>query len=238
MNNPETPTILSILVLEDLAMAVFLPVVAVLLIGQGLVAGVVSVSIALVTVGIVLFVALRHGETISRVVSHKSDEVVLLSTFGIVLVVAGIAQQLQVSAAVGAFLVGVALSGPIVKRAHHLLGPLRDLFAALFFLFFGLQIDPASLPPVLLQAVALGVVTGLTKLLTGWWAARRAGSGHAWRLESRGCIGGPWRILHRDRGPGDNRGTGGAVGTAGGGLRLVPGGNRANRRPVDEGQKQ
>ena len=102
LGNPETPTILSILVLEDLGMAVFLPVVAVLLIGQGVVAGVVSVAIALVTVGVVLFVALRHGEAISRVVSHKSDEVVLLSTFGVVLVVAGIAQRLQVSAVVGA----------------------------------------------------------------------------------------------------------------------------------------
>ena len=175
LGNPETPTILSILVLEDLAMAVFLPVVAVLLIGQGILAGVFSVSVALVAVGIVLFVALRHGASMSRLVAHKSDEVVLLSTFGIVLVVAGVAQQLQVSAAVGAFLVGVALSGPIVQRTHHLIGPLRDLFAALFFLFFGLQIDPASLPPVLLQAVALGVVTGLTKLVTGWWAARRVG---------------------------------------------------------------
>src|SRR5580658_8189113 len=77
LSNPETPTILSILVLEDLAMAVFLPVVAVLLIGQGLVAGVASVSIALITVAIVLFVALRHGVAISRVVSHQSDEVVL-----------------------------------------------------------------------------------------------------------------------------------------------------------------
>ena len=43
-----------------------------------------------------------------------------------------------------AFLVGVALSGPIVARTHQLLGSLRDLFAATFFLFFGLQIDPAN----------------------------------------------------------------------------------------------
>ena len=63
-------------------------------------------------------------------------------------------QRLQVSAAVGAFLVGVALSGPLVQQTQRLLGPLRDLFAALFFLFFGLQIDPATLPPVLWQAVA------------------------------------------------------------------------------------
>jgi len=177
LNNPETPTILSILVLEDLVMAVFLPLVAVLLLGQGIAAGVVSVLIALATVGIVLVVAVRFGEALSRILIHKSDEVILLTTFGLVLVVAGVAQLLQVSAAVGAFLVGVALSGPIVKQTHRLLGPLRDLFAALFFLFFGLQIDPATLPPVLWQAAALGVVTAATKLLTGWWAARRAGVG-------------------------------------------------------------
>jgi CPA2 family monovalent cation:H+ antiporter-2 len=173
LNNSETPTILSILVLEDLAMAVFLPLVAVLLIGQGLVAGIVSVLLALVTVGVVLLVALRYGRAMSRVVSHGSDEVILLSTFGLV-VVAGVAQRLQVSAAVGAFLVGMALSGPIVHQSQRLLGPLRDLFAAFFF-FFGLEMDPGKLPPVLLPAGVLGLMTALTKLLTGWWAARRAG---------------------------------------------------------------
>jgi len=175
LNNPETPSILSILVLEDLAMAVFLPLVAVLLIGQGFGAALASIGVALVTVGVVLFVAVRYGHAISRVVAHESDEIVLLTTFGIVLLVAGAAQQLQVSAAVGAFLVGIALSEPIVEHAHRLLGPLRDLFAAIFFFFFGLQIDPATLPPVLLLALGLGLVTALTKLLTGWWAARRAG---------------------------------------------------------------
>jgi monovalent cation:H+ antiporter-2, CPA2 family len=175
LNNPETPVVLSVLVLEDLAMAVFLPLAAVLLVGQGLLAGLVSALAALATVAVVLFVALRYGEGMSRVLAHRSPEVVLLSTFGLVLVVAGLAQRLQVSAAVGAFLVGVALSGPLVKQTHQLLGPLRDLFAALFFLFFGLQIDPSTLPPVWWQATALGVVTAATKFVTGWWAARRAG---------------------------------------------------------------
>lgn len=136
MGNPETPTILSILVLEDLAMAVYLPLVAVLLIGQGFVAGLISVLVALATVAVVLLAALRYGKAISRVLAHRSDEAVLLSTFGLVLLVAGVAQRLQVSAAVGAFLVGVALSGPLVGQTHRLLGPLRDFFAALFFLFF------------------------------------------------------------------------------------------------------
>jgi CPA2 family monovalent cation:H+ antiporter-2 len=176
LNHQETPTIISLLVLEDLAMALYLPLVAVLLIGLGLGEAIVSIFFALATVGFVLFIALRFGKKLSLLIAHQSNEVILFSTFGLVLLVAGVAQRLQVSAAIGAFLVGIAISGPIAERTHIMIGPLRDLFAAIFFLFFGLQIDPASLPPVLLLAVLLGLVTTLTKLITGWWAAKRAGT--------------------------------------------------------------
>jgi CPA2 family monovalent cation:H+ antiporter-2 len=187
-NNPETPTVLSILVLEDLAMAVYLPLTAVLLIGQGMGQAILAMLIALTTVGVILYVAVRHGQALSRAFAHESDEVILLTTFGLVLLVAGEAQLLQVSAAVGAFLVGIALSGPIVKQTHRLIGPLRDLFAAMFFLFFGLQIDPATLPPVLLPAALLGVVTIGTKLATGWWSARRAGVDAAGRWRAGAAL--------------------------------------------------
>ncbi|MDQ3461538.1 MAG: cation:proton antiporter, partial [Actinomycetota bacterium] len=142
LGNRETPSILSILVLEDLAMAVYLPVVAVLLAGGSLLAGMASVAAALVTVAAVLLVALRHGGVVSRAVLTRTDEALLLAVLGMTLVVAGVASRLQVSAAVGAFLVGIALSGPVQERASLLVSPLRDLFAATFFLFFGLQIDP------------------------------------------------------------------------------------------------
>jgi CPA2 family monovalent cation:H+ antiporter-2 len=188
MNNPETPAILSILVIEDLVMAVYLPLVAVLLIGQGLVSGLIAISVALATVCVVLFVAIRYGRVISRAVAHESDEIILLSIFGIVLLVAGIAQQLQVSAAVGAFLVGIALSDPLVEHAHRLLAPLRDLFAATFFFFFGLQIDPATLPPVLLLAIGLGIVTAATKMLTGWWALQGTGVDVPGRLRAGAAL--------------------------------------------------
>ena len=91
----------------------------------------------------------------------------LLTTFGAVLLVAGISQRLQVSAGIGAFLFGIAVSSPMAEQTHRLLAPLRDLFAATFFFFFGLQIDPATLPPVLLSAVLLGGATMGTKVLTG-----------------------------------------------------------------------
>lgn len=173
MNSPETPTVLSILVLEDLMMAVYLPLIAVLLAGGGPTKILVSVGIACTAVLVVLFVATRYGHSLSSFIAHQSDEVVLLSIFGTVLLVAGIAQHLKVSAAIGAFLVGIAVSGPITDQSQRLLTPLRDLFAATFFFFFGLEIDPRSLPPVLLIAVALAAATTVTKILTGYWATRK-----------------------------------------------------------------
>lgn len=175
LGNPETPSMLSVLVLEDLAMAVYLPVVAVLLAGGSSSRMAWSVSIALIAVATVLYVAIRHGRSISSIVSHESDEIVLLTTFGAVLLVAGLAQRLNVSSAIGAFLVGIAISGPIAHQAGRLLSPLRDLFAATFFFFFGMEVDPASLPPVLPLAGLLAAITAGTKILTGYWAARRVG---------------------------------------------------------------
>jgi monovalent cation:H+ antiporter-2, CPA2 family len=175
LGNRETPSILGLLVIEDLVMAVYLPITAVLLVGSGLAAGAASLAIAVTTVALVLGLALRFGEPVSRAVFSRSSEALLLTIFGLVLLVSGVAQRLQVSAAVGAFLVGIALSGEVADRARDLLGPLRDLFAAVFFVFFGFQIDPANIPPVAGLALLLGIVTAATKAVTGWWVARRHG---------------------------------------------------------------
>jgi CPA2 family monovalent cation:H+ antiporter-2 len=118
----------------------------------------------------------------------ENDEVLLLRVLGLALLVAGIAAQLQVSAAVGAFLVGIALSGEVAESARLLLTPLRDLFAAVFFVFFGLHTDPSAIPPVALIAVALGVVSILTKIGTGWWAAKRAGVQTVGRFRAGGAL--------------------------------------------------
>ncbi len=174
LGNVETPAILSVLVIEDLMMALYLPLVAVLLAGGSAEKLAFAVAVAVGVVVLVLLVAIRYGRRLSSLLSHESDEIILLTTFGAVLLVAGIAQHLQISAAIGAFLVGIALSGPIAEQSHRLVAPLRDLFSATFFFFFGLQIDPATLPPVLWLALPLGLWTAATKVLTGYWSAGRS----------------------------------------------------------------
>lgn len=188
LGNRETPVVLGVLVLEDLSMAVYLPLLTAVLAGAGIAGGSVTLLIALGTVGLVLYLALRHGRLISRAVGTDNPEMLLLVVLGLTLLVAGVAQQLQVSAAVGAFLVGIALSGDTAEHARSLLTPLRDLFAAVFFVVFGLSTVPADIPPVLLPAMLLAAVTVLTKIATGWYAARRAGIGTKGRWRAGGAL--------------------------------------------------
>ncbi len=180
----ETPSVLNLLVIEDLAMAVYLPVVAALIVGGTLLATLTSVAVALLVVTVILLVALRYGRRLSDALIGGSDESLLLSVFGITLLVAGIAQQLEVSGAIGAFLVGLALSGRAEERAMSLISPLRDLFAAIFFLFFSFQVDPADLVDAILPAIGLVIVTSGTKLVTGWYAAGRVGASRKGRLRA------------------------------------------------------
>jgi CPA2 family monovalent cation:H+ antiporter-2 len=174
IGNRETPAILSILVIEDLAMAVYLPLLTTVLAGASLLSGSLSLGLALAAIAAVMFIAVRYGHVVSRIVASDDAEGLLLGVLGLTLVVAGLSASVQISAAVGAFLVGIAISGPVVHNVAPLISPLRDLFAAAFFVFFGLATDPRDIPPVLLPALGLALVTIITKIITGYLAAKRA----------------------------------------------------------------
>jgi CPA2 family monovalent cation:H+ antiporter-2 len=176
--NRETPSILSMLVVEDLVIAVYLPVVAGLLIGESsTAAGLLSAGVAVALVGGTLALSLKVEVGLSRALFSHSDEALLLSILGVTVLVAGAAELANISAAIGALLVGIALSGPAAEGARPLLTPLRDFFAAIFFAFFGLSVDPSTLPEMLAAASLLAFVTAVTKFMAGWWAARSAGVG-------------------------------------------------------------
>jgi monovalent cation:H+ antiporter-2, CPA2 family len=175
LGNRETPAILGVLVIEDLMMALYLPVLTALLAGGGAKTVLIAVVVAVGTVSVVIVVATRFGRHVTLLVSAQDKESLLLGVLGLTLLVAGIAEQLKVSAAVGAFLVGIAVSGTVAEAASEVLAPLRDVFAAAFFVTFGLSTNPGSLLPVLPLAILLVVVTSGTKMGTGYVAARRNG---------------------------------------------------------------
>lgn len=184
LGNRETPAVLSILLLEDFAMAVYLPILAVLATGGTALHGLASVSVAVGVLLLALGASRRWGHRVGHLVEDHDTEQLLLRIVGLALVVAAIAELAGTSAAVGAFLVGLALTGPLADRVRSLVAPLRDLFAAAFFLAIGISVAPSSLLPLLPVAIALAAVTALTKIGTGWYAAARAGAGRRGRLRA------------------------------------------------------
>lgn len=184
LGNRETPAVLSVLVLEDFAMAAYLPLLTVLASGGTWRQALLWMVVALGALALAFLVSYRWSQQVGRILAHPEDEQLLLRILGLTLIVAAVAEHLHASAAVGAFLVGLTLTGTTADRARTVLTPLRDLFAAVFFVSIGLTVAPADLLPMLPAAVALAAVTAVTKIITGAYAAHREGAARRGRLRA------------------------------------------------------
>ena len=167
-----TKRAVSVLVIEDLFLAPYLPVLSALLASLGFVTGLISISIALIITGIALLIGARGFHIPHAPLIMGDTATLLLTVFGSALVASGAATNFGFSGAVAAFLVGLLLTGDVAIVARVRLAPLRDLFSAIFFLFFGLSINPSDIPNVLLPAPLLAVVGVGTKWITAWWAMK------------------------------------------------------------------
>ena len=184
LGNRETPAVLSVLVLEDFAMAAYLPLLTVLASGGTWRQALLWMAVALAALALAFLVSYRWSHQVGRILAHPEDEQLLLRILGLTLIVAAVAEHLHASAAVGAFLVGLTLTGTTADRARTVLTPLRYLFAAVFFVSIGLTVAPADLLPMLPAAVALAAVTAVTKIISGAYAARREGAARRGQLRA------------------------------------------------------
>ncbi|MFT6564108.1 MAG: CPA2 family monovalent cation:H+ antiporter-2 [Actinomycetes bacterium] len=170
----EVPGVVGLLIVEDIVMAPYLPIVTAIATGAGLVTGLVSVGVALSVVGLVLLLSVKRVKVINSLLDANQPVALLLTLFGATILVAGFATLFDFSSAVAAFLVGLLFTGEVAEAARTRLAPLRDLFAAIFFVFFGLSTNPADIPAVFPIALALAVVGIVTKMVTGRIIAARA----------------------------------------------------------------
>lgn len=175
-NRPEWKSLVAILVLEDLVMAPYLPIVTALAGATSLFWGVTGVGIGLFVVTVLLVVGARGMKPFAKLLKADSSASLLLTAFGLALLAGGVSAMLNFSSAVAAFLVGLLITGDVAEAIRKRMAPLRDVFAAVFFVFFGLQTDPADVIPALPVVLLLVVVTWMTKVVTVYYALRQADS--------------------------------------------------------------
>ncbi|MFQ5698592.1 MAG: cation:proton antiporter [Myxococcota bacterium] len=179
---PETETVLRLLVFEDLTIAIYMVALAALWpIGdetQSAAHVVWALARSAAFVAVLALLASRLQRPLERLLASQTDEGFTLALVAFVLGIAAAAIGAGLSAEIGAFLAGLVLGSTGLKeRAARTLWPFQTLFAALFFVSFGMGIDLGQVSSVLVATLCLVALGLASKTASGYLAGRI--SGHA-----------------------------------------------------------
>ncbi len=171
--NPETPVILGIAVVEDVFIAFYLAIVAVVIGGEKNIWEIVlQLAISFAFLVVMFALARWGGRFVSRLLGGRDDELFTILFFGLAVAFGGIGEILGVSDAIGAFLIGLVLGASRFRtRIEGFALPLRDVFGAFFFLNFGLSLNPSSFDAVLVPVGVAVVMTLVVNGAGGWLIA-------------------------------------------------------------------
>ena len=141
------------------------------------VGAIVGKLILFVVVALVIGRLFAHRIT-SILVRFKSAEMLLLGSLGLCFGLALVADELGLSAAAGAFLIGTVLGDTIhAPRITRITSPVRDLLAAIFFVSIGMLANFAELGKYLVPAVVVTSVVVFGKLIATTAGAFLTGHG-------------------------------------------------------------
>ncbi len=171
LSAPETEFIIGMSVVEDFIAMLLLTVAGGLMTRSA--GGPGSIWQLITYVGaFYLFFVLLAVIVIPRVMKHieviKNDEMFILFALGIVFTSVALADALYVQSLIGAFFIGMVFAETtMTERLKNNLMSMRDAFVAIFFVYFGMMINPAVLLQVLpLIAMAVPLMLFSDMVLT------------------------------------------------------------------------
>jgi CPA2 family monovalent cation:H+ antiporter-2 len=140
---------------------------------------VISVGLVLAFIAGALFIG---SKTIPRFVDFVSKisqiDVLLVAILGVAFGLSFIANQLGISVAAGAFFAGVLVAeSKSQASAKVLTSPLKDMFAALFFISVGALMDVSQLPLFIVPALIFVATSFASKFITVYVSAKSQGLG-------------------------------------------------------------
>ena len=166
---PHGRLIIGILVVEDFAAVILLSILsAVGTSGAASIGDIGSLSgkLALFLLSSLVLGALFAPRLYNFVAQLRSQETLLIVSLALCFGLALVADHLGISAAAGAFLIGTVLgdtdhSEDLVRT----MSPVRDIFAALFFVSIGMLIDPALIARFIVPALIVASVFVVGKIV-------------------------------------------------------------------------
>ena len=133
-----------------------------------------SIGIVLAFIGGVLVIGSKTVPKFINFVGRTNQhDILIVSILGIVFGLSVIAYEIGISVATGAFFAGVLIAESKVHSVTKVLAtPIRDMFAALFFVSVGALMDISLIPVFILPAAVLILVSMASKFFTVFLASR------------------------------------------------------------------
>jgi monovalent cation:H+ antiporter-2, CPA2 family len=171
--------ILSVAIIEDIIVISMLAILQSTSSTGGLSFADIGFSVG-ITLAFIVGVLAVGSKTVPRMVDYVSrtnqHDVLVVIFLAVVFGLSFIAYQLGISVATGAFFAGVLIAESKSHSVSRVLAtPIRDMFAALFFVSVGALMDISLLPIFIVPAVVLVIVSLLAKFLTVFLASRLQG---------------------------------------------------------------
>jgi monovalent cation:H+ antiporter-2, CPA2 family len=176
-----TELVFGILIIEDL-IAIFLLTILTTISRSGAIGptdlAMTAVRLVMFLAGLIGFGILTVPRAIRAVQKLEQPETTLVASIGICFAAALLALSFGYSVALGAFIAGslVAESGQQVE-IEQLVRPVRDMFAAIFFVSVGMMIDPTALTQHWTAVVSLTLAVIIGKVFAVTIGAFLAGHG-------------------------------------------------------------
>lgn len=161
--------VFGVLIIEDIVAILLLVLLSTVAISQALSGAELLISSARLIFFLILWFIVGIyllPPFISRIRHLLSDETVLVVALGLCLLMVIIATRVGFSPALGAFIMGSLLSETKEgERIEKLIHPVRDLFAAVFFVSVGMLINPDILVEYRYEVLFITTITILGKFL-------------------------------------------------------------------------
>jgi CPA2 family monovalent cation:H+ antiporter-2 len=173
--------VMGVLLAEDITAVLMLAVLTAIASGASVSPALLGTT--LMQLGVFLLVIVGAGFLfvpwfIRLVARQGREEILLVASVGVCFIFAILAEKSGYSVALGAFLAGslVAESGE-QSRIEHLVAPLRDVFAAVFFVSVGMMVNPGDIANHWLALAVLTMAVIVGKLISVATGAMLVGSG-------------------------------------------------------------
>ena len=160
--------VLGALVFEDVAGIFMLAVLSTISVGQNASGPALAQQILIMVIYLVVWILIGVyliPSILKRISGLLNDELILIVSAALCLLMVVIANLIGFSSALGAFLAGSILAGTIQSdRIKYLVKPVKDLFGAIFFVSVGMMIVPSMLIEYIVPIIIITIVVILGQM--------------------------------------------------------------------------